>query len=158
MVAGIPFNKREQAASVPVNRIRVSSQQPAARVVCILYCLLGTDLWVDKHVPAVLYCCLLQTEGNRVPGKPRYRELSSKGSEASQAAEAAAYARSWHDSLVDDLFGGQLQSTVTCSSCGQRSHQFDPMLDLSVPLPKSSKYRPVSLQVGGTEGRGGQGR
>eukprot|EP00775_Hariotina_reticulata_P007492 gene7492-7701_t len=89
---------------------------------------------------------LLQTEGNRVPGKPRYRELSCKGSEASQAAEAAAYARSWHDSLVDDLFGGQLQSTVTCSSCGQRSHQFDPMLDLSVPLPKSSKCRPVTLQ------------
>lgn len=76
--------------------------------------------------------------------KPQYRELSSAGSEAAQAAEAASYARSWHDSTVDDLFGGFLQSTITCSGCGHRSHCFDPFLDLSVPIPKS---RAVSLQV-----------
>jgi ubiquitin C-terminal hydrolase len=95
-------------------------------------------------------CCLLigallQSECNRVQGKPQYKELSSHGSVLQQAAEAAAYARSWHDSLVDDLFGGQLQSTITCSTCGAQSHCFDPFLDLSVPLPRGKAQ--VSLQV-----------
>jgi ubiquitin carboxyl-terminal hydrolase 2/21/ubiquitin carboxyl-terminal hydrolase 8 len=90
------------------------------------------------------YPCL-QSECNRVQGKPQYKELSSHGSVLQQAAEAAAYARSWHDSLVDDLFGGQLQSTITCSACGAQSHCFDPFLDLSVPLPRGKAQ--VSLQV-----------
>ncbi|WIA11761.1 hypothetical protein OEZ85_011855 [Tetradesmus obliquus] len=86
----------------------------------------------------------LQSECNRVQGKPQYRELSSHGSVLQQAAEAAGYARSWHDSLVDDLFGGQLQSTITCSACGAQSHCFDPFLDLSVPLPRGKAQ--MSLQ------------
>lgn len=76
--------------------------------------------------------------------KPLYKELNSHGTVAQQAAEAAQYARSWHDSLVDDLFGGQLQSTITCSACSHASHCFDPFLDLSVPIPKNKQ---VSLQV-----------
>ena len=55
-----------------------------------------------------------------------------------QAHEAAAYARSWHDSPVDDIFGGQLQSTVTCAECKRASHCFDPFLDLSAPLPRGT--------------------
>lgn len=87
---------------------------------------------------------LLQSECNRVQGKPHYKELSGEGTEAEQAAQAEAYARSWHDSLVDDLFGGFLQSTVTCNSCHHQSHCFDPFLDLSVPIPTSKQ---VSVQV-----------
>lgn len=58
----------------------------------------------------------LQAESNRVAGRPAYRELSGRGGEAEQAAEAASYERSWHDSLVDDLFSGLLQSTITCAT------------------------------------------
>ena len=67
-------------------------------------------------------------------GKPAYRDLACRGSEAEQAAEAAAYARSWHDSLVDDVFGGLLQSSVTCGACGSTFHCFDPFLDMRCRL------------------------
>ncbi|PNH09862.1 Ubiquitin carboxyl-terminal hydrolase 8 [Tetrabaena socialis] len=75
------------------------------------------------------------SECNRVPSKPAYRELLGKGSEAEQAAEAAAYARSWNDSIVDDIFGGLLQSTIQCRACRRTSHTFEPFLGLAVPLP-----------------------
>ena len=81
--------------------------------------------------------------------KPVYKELTGKGTEAEQAAEAATYARSWCDSLVDDIFGGQLQSTLTCNACGWQSHCFDPCLDLSVPIPKK---QPVSVEVRAAQG------
>ncbi|KAJ3373124.1 hypothetical protein GGF31_001112 [Allomyces arbusculus] len=37
-------------------------------------------------------------------------------------------------SAVGDLFAGQLQSTITCLTCGQKSVTFDVFWDLSVPL------------------------
>jgi ubiquitin C-terminal hydrolase len=41
----------------------------------------------------------------------------------------------FNDSVISDLFAGQLQSTIECSSCQHRSYCFDPFLDLSVPIP-----------------------
>lgn len=90
-------------------------------------------------------CVPVQDECNRVRGKPIYRELSGAGSESEQAGEARSYMLSWHDSWVDDIFGGQLQSTIKCDKCGKLSHCFDPFWDLCVPIPKRKK---VSVQVG----------
>ena len=56
----------------------------------------------------------LQTESNRVTAKPAYRELEGKGSVRQQAAEAEHYSLQWNDSIVGDIFGGQLQSTIQC--------------------------------------------
>ncbi|XP_068160009.1 ubiquitin carboxyl-terminal hydrolase Usp2 isoform X2 [Drosophila tropicalis] len=42
------------------------------------------------------------------------------------------------NSLVRDLFVGQLKSTLKCTTCGNTSVTFDPFWDLSVPLPPSS--------------------
>lgn len=39
-----------------------------------------------------------------------------------------------NDSIITDIFGGQLQSTIECLTCHHRSHCFDPFLDLSVPI------------------------
>ncbi|KAI8468488.1 MAG: hypothetical protein J3K34DRAFT_477798 [Monoraphidium minutum] len=86
----------------------------------------------------------LQSDCNRVRGKPSYRELSGKGSEAEQAEEARAYQLSWHDSIVEDTFVGQLQSTITCGACGGASHCFDPFYSLALPLPP--KGGPVTVQ------------
>jgi len=88
-----------------------------------------------------LHCVLggLQAELNRIKGKPRYKELKGKGTEVEQANEAWNYARSWHDSAIDDIFGGQLQSTVECRVCGHKSHCFDPFLDLSIPIPRKAR-------------------
>ncbi|EDW76600.2 uncharacterized protein Dwil_GK14576, partial [Drosophila willistoni] len=45
---------------------------------------------------------------------------------------------SHENSLIRDLFVGQLKSTLKCSTCGNTSVTFDPFWDLSVPLPLSS--------------------
>lgn len=88
-------------------------------------------------------------------GKPQYRELKLVGCEAQQAAEAAAYARSWEDSVVLDIFSWQLQSTMTCRACGKASHAFDSAQELLVAIPPGSNT--VTVQVEGQGGRGAQG-
>jgi hypothetical protein len=40
----------------------------------------------------------------------------------------------FNDSIITDIFGGLLQSTVQCLTCQHRSYAFDPFLDLSVPI------------------------
>eukprot|EP00842_Homolaphlyctis_polyrhiza_P003821 jgi/Hompol1/443/HPOL_003241-RA len=42
----------------------------------------------------------------------------------------------FNDSFIFDVFGGQLESTVTCTACGYRSVTFDAFWDLSVPMRK----------------------
>ncbi|XP_017851952.1 ubiquitin carboxyl-terminal hydrolase Usp2 isoform X3 [Drosophila busckii] len=50
------------------------------------------------------------------------------------------YARH-ENSLIRDLFVGQLKSTLKCTTCGNTSVTFDPFWDLSVPLPSSSRCK-----------------
>ncbi|XP_053950487.1 ubiquitin carboxyl-terminal hydrolase Usp2 isoform X2 [Anastrepha ludens] len=45
------------------------------------------------------------------------------------------------NSLVRDLFVGQLKSTLRCTTCGNTSVTFDPFWDLSVSLPSSSRCK-----------------
>ncbi|XP_067639372.1 ubiquitin carboxyl-terminal hydrolase Usp2 isoform X2 [Eurosta solidaginis] len=45
------------------------------------------------------------------------------------------------NSLIRDLFVGQLKSTLRCTSCGNTSVTFDPFWDLSVSLPSSSRCK-----------------
>lgn len=46
-----------------------------------------------------------------------------------------------NDSVVTDIFAGQLQSTLECLTCRNKSFCFDPFLDLSVPIPKGKDIR-----------------
>ncbi|XP_020716914.1 ubiquitin carboxyl-terminal hydrolase Usp2 isoform X3 [Ceratitis capitata] len=50
------------------------------------------------------------------------------------------YARH-ENSLIRDLFVGQLKSTLRCTTCGNTSVTFDPFWDLSVSLPSSSRCK-----------------
>ncbi|GFR43244.1 hypothetical protein Agub_g4305 [Astrephomene gubernaculifera] len=101
---------------------------------------------------------VLQSECNRITSKPTYRELQSKGSEEAQAAEAYAYARSWNDSLVDDIFGGLTQSTIQCHACKRLSHTFEPFLGLALPIPgSSSSSSPGADRDRDRDGGGGSG-
>ncbi|XP_055371376.1 ubiquitin carboxyl-terminal hydrolase Usp2 isoform X5 [Condylostylus longicornis] len=45
------------------------------------------------------------------------------------------------NSMIKDLFVGQLKSTLKCTTCGNTSVTFDPFWDLSVPLPSSSRCK-----------------
>ena len=88
---------------------------------------------------------------NRVKGKPLYRELRGEGSISAQADEAWDCLQSQSNSLIQDLLGGQLQSTVQCPHCRACSHKFDGFMDLNLPLPGeaslSMRNRTCSLQV-----------
>lgn len=59
-----------------------------------------------------------------------------------------------NDSVITDIFGGQLQSTIECLTCHHRSHCFDPFLDLSVPIEippstETSTSSPLRSKFGG---------
>eukprot|EP00850_Spirogloea_muscicola_P017307 SM000147S01126 [mRNA] locus=s147:223501:229987:+ [translate_table: standard] len=56
--------------------------------------------------------------------------------EAAQAGLHWERHRQRSASAIQDIFCGQLQSTVECGTCGRRSHCFDPFLDLSIPIPR----------------------
>eukprot|EP00899_Mesostigma_viride_P011015 jgi/Mesvir1/19915/Mv13186-RA.1 len=86
----------------------------------------------------------LHVECNRIATVAPYKELEGKGTTHDQAMEAWQYHRSRHDSVIQDIFCGQLQSTIECQKCHRRSHCFDPFLDLSIPIPRD---KPANKQL-----------
>lgn len=60
----------------------------------------------------------------------KYEKIAGKS-----AADSWNCYLSQNDSIITDLFSGQLQSTVECLVCHHKSFCFDPFLDLSVPIP-----------------------
>lgn len=78
----------------------------------------------------------LHEDLNRVTEKP-YSELKDSDGRADSvvAAEAWAQHHARNQSVVIDLFYGQLKSKVSCLGCGRDSVRFDPFSLLSLPLP-----------------------
>uniref|UniRef100_A0A182PRW5 ubiquitinyl hydrolase 1 n=1 Tax=Anopheles epiroticus TaxID=199890 RepID=A0A182PRW5_9DIPT len=78
----------------------------------------------------------LHEDLNRVMEKP-YTELkdSDGRSDVIVAAEAWSQHHARNQSIIVDLFYGQLKSKVTCQGCGRDSVRFDPFSLLSLPLP-----------------------
>ncbi len=86
----------------------------------------------------------LNIELNINQTKPKYRELSADYSKSSyqnivllhnyQSEEWWSYFRSIDNSIVTELFCGQLLNQIQCSSCGDKSIAFDDFLDLSLPF------------------------
>eukprot|EP01032_Pedospumella_encystans_P029593 gene29593-33414_t len=71
-----------------------------------------------------------------------------------------------NDSVITDLFAGQLQSTIECMTCHHRSSSYDPFLDLSVPIirdcdlvtpAKSTFLGSIRSGVNSISGSGGNG-
>eukprot|EP00760_Papus_ankaliazontas_P028346 PhM_4_TR364/c0_g1_i1/m.16314/K11833/USP2; ubiquitin carboxyl-terminal hydrolase 2 len=89
----------------------------------------------------------LHEELNRIRTPPPYQELKDIDGESArdQAARWIRYHDERNNSIITELFGGTLQSERKCSVCGYVSRSFDPFLDLSVPVKKSSSGR-TSLQ------------
>eukprot|EP00899_Mesostigma_viride_P029425 jgi/Mesvir1/9668/Mv12153-RA.1 len=98
----------------------------------------------------------LHEELNRIwPDPPRVRDLSGHGSPLEQGQEAWLHQLSRQDSVIQDIFGGQLQSTIVCQMCGKSSHCFDLFLDLSLQINKKGGRAGGSSSKGG--GKGGVG-
>lgn len=81
---------------------------------------------------------------NRVKGKP-YIEQREAGDTPDEIASKEAWddhlAR--NDSMIVDLFHGQLKSTITCPDCDRTSIKFDPLMYLTVPIPKTIKIQGI---------------
>ncbi|XP_024518206.1 ubiquitin carboxyl-terminal hydrolase 2 isoform X2 [Selaginella moellendorffii] len=71
------------------------------------------------------------------PGRPKCPEPPPTTPEAEIADICWEHHKMWNNSVIQDIFCGQLQSTIECSVCHRKSHCFDPFLDLSLPLSKS---------------------
>ncbi|XP_019848743.1 PREDICTED: ubiquitin carboxyl-terminal hydrolase 32-like isoform X2 [Amphimedon queenslandica] len=87
----------------------------------------------------------LHEDLNRVKVKP-YRELPDSDDRpiAEVADEAWSYHRERNNSIIVDLFQGQLKSLVECTVCSYKSIKFDPFTFLSLPLPLESS---TSLEI-----------
>ncbi|KAK5605802.1 hypothetical protein CRENBAI_005625 [Crenichthys baileyi] len=87
----------------------------------------------------------LHTEINRRP----YVKRTGKDPEQTISEEANAMWKKHlerDDSIIVDLFSGQLRSSLHCSVCSHYSNTFDVFCDLSLPIPKKSSRGEVSLQ------------
>ena len=76
--------------------------------------------------------------------------------EAEQSDDMWQHYMKRNDSLVTEIFCGQLRSSVECTTCGHVSLCFDPFLDISLPIPKKAEVteRSKKTGAGGVQGTG----
>ncbi|CAH0549355.1 unnamed protein product [Brassicogethes aeneus] len=79
----------------------------------------------------------LHEDVNRVKEKPKpiLTDIDETLSDNQKSAEAWGRYLRMENSLILDLFVGQLKSTLKCTHCGHCSVTFDPFWDLSLPIP-----------------------
>ncbi|CAD7945754.1 unnamed protein product [Amoebophrya sp. A25] len=91
----------------------------------------------------------LHEDLNRVRIKPKYVELQDKKGESLDEAAMRwwSYSMSTGNSVITDIFGGQLFNETYCHICGHASWAFDTFLDLSLPVPTNrvSSIRDITL-------------
>ncbi|KAI8838388.1 hypothetical protein BC829DRAFT_364889 [Chytridium lagenaria] len=84
----------------------------------------------------------LHEDLNRVLKRPKFTYRDNDVDSLNDVEKARFSWARYHatsSSLVFDIFGGQLQSTVTCLTCGHLSTTFDTFWDLSLPIPKNRR-------------------
>ena len=88
-------------------------------------------------------------------GKKPYVELNEKSNQPEDEAALEAWNKHLlrNESIITDLFHGQFKSTVCCSQCDRVSITFDPMMTISLPIPKVKKvqeffFLPYDIKAG----------
>ena len=121
----------------------------------------------DAH--ELLHCLILQLHRscNRGAGESmQYKEITDKAKKETDDDAAARWHRIFKardDSVLTDLFTGQLKSVVQCKTCGKKSLNFDPMWELHVELAPRHGEVPTAhvgssdKKKGGGSKRGGGG-
>ena len=81
----------------------------------------------------------MHDELNRVSQKPAYKEMNyDKLSADKQSEKWFEYYRQQDNSIMTDLFEGQLMNRLSCLSCGHQALAFDSFMDLSVEIPRKA--------------------
>jgi ubiquitin C-terminal hydrolase len=81
----------------------------------------------------------MHEEMNRITKKPAYKEMNFDSlSLGDQSEKWWQYNKARDDSIITDLFTGQLMNTIKCLSCKHESYAFDNFMDLSVSIPRKA--------------------
>ena len=67
------------------------------------------------------------------------RDIYSNNDEIKNIRKRWFLYRERNSSFIDSIFSGYLRSTVICDICQKSSYNYEPFMDLSVPIPKSNK-------------------
>lgn len=95
----------------------------------------------DAHELMVFLLDGLHEDLNRIHSKPYIEVKDYDGRPDSEVAnEAWCYHKARNDSIIVDLFHGQLKSTVVCPTCQRKSITFDPFASLILPVVEICKY------------------
>ena len=92
----------------------------------------------------------LHEDLNRISNKPYVELLEKQPNENDEIASK----RWWdlhkkrEDSIIVDLFNGQLKSETICTVCGKSSITYDPFMFLCLPLPKSKSQLEFKIFCG----------
>lgn len=84
---------------------------------------------------------------NSVKRKPVYSSTPDDSSMSDRRKSELYWERylSREKSMIQDLFVGQLKSTLTCTTCDYRSVTYDPFWDLSLPIPTRTKMEDINI-------------
>ena len=84
----------------------------------------------------------LHEDLNRVRKKPYMEEKDhdEEQNEVRDSEESWRYFKSRNNSIITDLFFGQLKSKIRCPKCNKMQVKYDPFMSLSLPIPT---YRSV---------------
>ncbi|XP_052267863.1 ubiquitin carboxyl-terminal hydrolase 8-like isoform X2 [Dreissena polymorpha] len=77
---------------------------------------------------------------NKVKVKPRIPEQNNEGLPDVKAAEISWRDHKLHnESIIVELFQGQLKTTIMCLTCRKQSVKFQAFMYLSLPIPKTTR-------------------
>lgn len=81
----------------------------------------------------------MHNELNRVTKKPPYKEIDCDKQTMDQQSEIwDQYFKARDNSIITDLFEGQLCSKLECMNCNHKSLTFDNFMDLSISIPRKA--------------------
>jgi len=84
---------------------------------------------------------------NSVKRKPVYSSIPDDSFLSDRKKSELFWERylSREKSMIQDIFVGQLKSTLTCTVCEHRSVTYDPFWDLSLPIPTRTKMEDINI-------------
>jgi len=81
----------------------------------------------------------MHNELNRVVKKPAYKEINCEKQTMDEQSEIwDQYFKARDNSIITDLFEGQLCSKLECMACHHKSLTFDNFMDLSISIPRKA--------------------
>ena len=95
---------------------------------------------------SILLDCLHE-DLNRITNKPYILLEEQKDNESDSEASERFWTlhKKREDSIIVDLFHGQYQSKITCSTCGKSSITYEPFVFLGLPIPQQHNQEIIKI-------------